>query len=169
MTIEVRRACLEKTEDVQVVQHLIHEYARHPMGQSGDLPPDVRARMMKGLAEHPTTLIFLAEECDDSPPTPCGVAVCFRGYSTFKAAPLINIHDLFVAEHARGKGIGGRLLDAVADYGRQTDCCAVTLEVRSDNPARKLYEKKEFAGIAAAQDELGAFQMLFGKLELTSD
>jgi len=42
--------------------------------------------------------------------------VCFRGFSTFAAAPLINVHDLAVVPGFRGQGIGRRLLEAVEMY-----------------------------------------------------
>ena len=44
---------------------------------------------------------------------PVGAAVCFIGFSTFAAKPLINIHDFVVLPAARGKGVGRRLLEAV--------------------------------------------------------
>ena len=71
---------------------------------------------------------------------PVGVAVCFRGFSTFAAKPLVNIHDLSVLNSRRGQGIGTMLLTAVENHAKSMGCCKVTLEVREENPqAEKLY------------------------------
>jgi ribosomal protein S18 acetylase RimI-like enzyme len=75
-----------------------------------------------------------------------GVAVCIGGFSTFAGRPLINVHDLAVMPTHRGRGIGRRLLEAVAERARQTGCCKVTLEVRTSNAdARRLYERLGFS------------------------
>ena len=51
------------------------------MGNGKPLDADVRARLIRGLQEHPTTLIYLAFDEDN----PVGAAVCFIGFSTFAA------------------------------------------------------------------------------------
>jgi GNAT superfamily N-acetyltransferase len=69
-----------------------------------------------------------------------GVAVCFLGFSTFAAKPLINIHDLAVRPEQRGRGVGRALLAAVEAHALATGCCKLTLEVLEGNPvARKAY------------------------------
>jgi ribosomal protein S18 acetylase RimI-like enzyme len=76
--------------------------------------------------------------------TPVGLANCFTAYSTFRAKPLINIHDLCVHHDWRGKGVGSILLAAVAEEAQRRGCCKVTLEVREDNPARRLYDRNGY-------------------------
>jgi len=77
---------------------------------------------------------------------PVGVAVCFLGFSTFQARPLLNIHDLAVLPEWRGKGIGRALLAHVEDRARRRGCCKLTLEVLDDNArARGLYESLGFS------------------------
>lgn len=55
---------------------------------------------------------------------PVGFALFFQNYSTFLARPGLYLEDLFVRPEARGEGIGGALLAALAriaverDYGR---------------------------------------------------
>src|SRR5262249_11356532 len=76
---------------------------------------------------------------------PIGFAICFLGFSTFNARPLINIHDIFVQDSARGVGIGEQILDRIEAKARSLDGCAITLEVREDNSrARRLYRKFGF-------------------------
>jgi ribosomal protein S18 acetylase RimI-like enzyme len=73
------------------------------------------------------------------------LATCFRGFSTFRALPLINISDLAVLPDYRGRGIGKQLLTAVEDKARTLGCCKVTLEVQENNTrARNVYERSGF-------------------------
>jgi ribosomal protein S18 acetylase RimI-like enzyme len=77
------------------------------------------------------------------------VAVCFVGFSTFVARPLINIHDLAVLPEYRGQGIGRLLLQQVEAKGHELGCCKLTLEVREDNHrAQRLYQRFGFGGIS---------------------
>ncbi|MEC9189798.1 MAG: GNAT family N-acetyltransferase, partial [Planctomycetota bacterium] len=76
---------------------------------------------------------------------PVGLVNCFVGFSTFRAKPLINVHDLCVHHQYRGQGVGRRLLSAVAQHAQDHGFCRVTLEVRSDNEiARGLYHSMKF-------------------------
>jgi ribosomal protein S18 acetylase RimI-like enzyme len=76
---------------------------------------------------------------------PVGAAVCFFGLSTFRARPLVNIHDLAVLPKHQGKGVGPALLAAVEDHARRRGCCKITLEVQDDNVrARNVYRRFGF-------------------------
>ncbi|MEZ6133570.1 MAG: GNAT family N-acetyltransferase [Pirellulaceae bacterium] len=157
--VNVRLAQLADASDSESILRLLEHYYEHPMGAGGPLPADVRGRVLDGLRSHPTTLVFLAEQAGVAQ----GMAVCFLGYSTFKARPLINIHDLVVHGDCRGQGLGSALIDAVIEHARENSCGAVTLEVRADNPARKLYAKKGFEDLT---DPTHGETMLFGKRTL---
>jgi ribosomal protein S18 acetylase RimI-like enzyme len=77
---------------------------------------------------------------------PVGLAVCFFGFSTFNARPLLNIHDLAVLPAYRGKGVGRALLVEAEKHARARGCCRLTLEVQDDNiRARSLYERFGFS------------------------
>ena len=68
------------------------------------------------------------------------MAICFRGFSTFAARPLLNIHDFVVLDQYRGQGIGRRVMDAVEAAARRLGCCKLTLEVQDNNHrARAVY------------------------------
>jgi ribosomal protein S18 acetylase RimI-like enzyme len=74
-----------------------------------------------------------------------GIAVCFVGFSTFRARPLLNVHDLAVLPQYRGKGAGRALLLAAEDHARRQGCCRLTLEVlESNSGARALYRRFGF-------------------------
>jgi hypothetical protein len=109
MSIRIVEADLNLPEHRAAVLAMVDASSMDAMGSAKPLDPDVRARLIPGLQRDPTTLIFLAFEGEQ----PVGVAVCFIGYSTFAAKPLINIHDCMVLSAFRGKGVGPRLLNAV--------------------------------------------------------
>lgn len=139
--VTVVEADLNDTQHQTAIVYLINAYARDPMGDGRDLPAAVRGCLISGLRQHPTSCVFLA--FDDA--TPVGVAVCFVGFSTFAARPLINIHDLAVLPDYRGQGIGRLLLERVEAKGRELGCCKLTLEVREDNyQAQRLYQNFGF-------------------------
>jgi ribosomal protein S18 acetylase RimI-like enzyme len=139
--VAVIEADLNDSQHQTAIVQLINAYARDPMGDGRDLPAAVRDRLIPGLRQHPTTLVLLA--FDDA--TPVGVAVCFVGFSTFLARPLLNIHDLAVVPEHRGRGIGRLLLERIEAKGRELRCCKLTLEVREDNNrAQRLYQRFGF-------------------------
>lgn len=138
MSIDVVEVNLEDEKQVGAVIDVLDTYAREPVGGSEPIAAAVRERLLKDL-RHVDNAIILAA-LDDAGRF-VGVAVCFRGYSTFKAGPLLNIHDIAVLPDRRGRGIGHALLDAVEERARADGCCKITLEVLDDNlGARRLYE-----------------------------
>jgi ribosomal protein S18 acetylase RimI-like enzyme len=139
--VTVIEADLTDAQHQTAIVYLVNAYARDPMGDGQDLPGAVRNRLISGLRQHPTSLVFLA--FDDT--TPVGIAVCFVGFSTFAARSLINIHDLAVIPEYRGQGVGRALLERVEARGRELGCCKLTLEVREDNHrAHRLYQRFGF-------------------------
>jgi ribosomal protein S18 acetylase RimI-like enzyme len=139
--LTVIEADLANPRHQEAVVHLVNMYARDPMGQGRDLAEDVRRDLISGLRRHPTTLILLALHGD----LPVGIAVCFVGFSTFAARPLINIHDLAVTPEYRGQGAGRALLEHIEAKGRALGCDKLTLEVNADNlPAQALYTRCGF-------------------------
>lgn len=146
-------ADLARHEDARDVEEMTETYARDPLGNGGPLPPDVLARLINGLRATPTAIVFLAKVDGRL----AGIATCFRGFSTFQARPLINVHDLAVHPGHRGRGIGRELLRAVVAKARALGCCRVTLEVQERNlPARRLYEDEGFEHSLASTPAGGA-------------
>ena len=59
-----------------------------------------------------------------------------------RAARLLYLHDLYVLPSARGLGIGGRLVGAVAEIARAEGCLRVRWATHAENArAQKLYDK----------------------------
>jgi len=163
-SIEVREADLDSPADQQAILEMINAYAMDPMGNGAPLTAEVKAALVPGLRKHPTTLIFLAWEKADGRSAAVGIAVCFLGFSTFAARPLVNIHDLSVLPVRRGKGIGRMLLAEVERKAKALGCCKITLEVLENNVgARKLYASVGFAQ-AVYQEAAGAALFLAKQL-----
>jgi GNAT superfamily N-acetyltransferase len=162
-SIDIVEADLENADHQHAVVDLIHAYALDPMGNGRPLPPETRHALIPGLQQLPTTTIFLAYREGQA----IGIAVCFRGFSTFAARPLINIHDLAVLPPHRGHGVGRRLLEAVERKARALDCCKITLEVAENNhTARRIYRAAGFAQTVYAPEAGGA---LFMSKPITGD
>lgn len=151
--VDIVEADLERADHQREIVALTAAYALDPMGNGGPLSEETLARLIAGLKNHPTTLIFLAYVDGEA----AAIATCFRGFSTFYAKPLINIHDLAVLPAHRGRGIGRQLLGRVEVAARETGCCKVTLEVQEDNAAaRRLYKECGFAQAVYGKPPAGA-------------
>jgi GNAT superfamily N-acetyltransferase len=142
LKVEILEADLNREDHQRDVVAMTAAYAMDGMGNGEPLPGDVLERLIPGLREQPMALILLAYLDGQV----IGIATCFRGFSTFAAKPLYNIHDLAVLPAFRGHGIGSLLLEAVAGKARERGCCKVTLEVLENNTrARRIYHNAGFA------------------------
>lgn len=71
----------------------------------------------------------------------CGMVVLFQAYSSWRGAPTLVIHDLFVEETARGGGAGRALVEAAARLAVERGCCRIDLNVVEGNDGgRRFYE-----------------------------
>jgi ribosomal protein S18 acetylase RimI-like enzyme len=142
MDVTIREADFANPGDCAGIVDVLNSYASDQIGGGQPLSPEVRERLPVGLRDHPTTLVLLAFVLGQ----PVGVAVCFFGFSTFQARPLLNIHDLAVVPDRRGQGIGRALLEAAEERAIRRGCGKLTLEVQDKNHrARRLYERYGFA------------------------
>ena len=147
--------------DAAAVVALLDAYARDPMGGGAPLEDSVKARLVGDLAANPHAFSLIAQ-LDGAP---VGLANCFIGYSTFAAAPLVNIHDFAVVPGHRGAGIGRALLAAVEAEALKRGAIKITLEVLSGNdPAKRLYAANGFGDY---QLDPAAGQALFWQKRLT--
>jgi GNAT superfamily N-acetyltransferase len=127
--IRYLQADLDRPDHQAAVLAMVDAYSCDPMGDGAPLSAGSRERLIPGLRAHPTTLVFLAYDGD----TPVGVAVCFLGFSTFAAKPLVNLHDVCIVSTHRNRGVGRGLLAAVEAKARELGCCKLTLEVLDQN------------------------------------
>jgi GNAT superfamily N-acetyltransferase len=141
MSAFVVEADLDRAEHARDIVALTAAYATDPMGNGAPLPAPVLEQLIPGLRAHPTTKVFLLYDGNRA----VGIATCFVGFSTFRARPLINLHDFAVLPTERGRGLGLLLLQSVLAKAVEAGCCKVTLEVQEGNKiARRVYERVGF-------------------------
>ncbi|MDO6804942.1 GNAT family N-acetyltransferase, partial [Wenyingzhuangia sp. 1_MG-2023] len=87
---------------------LLNAYATDPMGGAEPLSDTCRQTLVARLAELPHAHSWIAYVDDQ----PAGLLNAFEGFSTFKAQPLLNVHDLAVNADFRGLGLSQKLLAA---------------------------------------------------------
>ena len=146
MSITVRRVNYQDPTDRAALCAMLNSYAQDPMGGSTPIAPELLARLCDDLATKPFAFSFLAWQKTADGEQAVGLANCFEGYSTFKAQPLVNIHDIAVHASTRGQGVGQALLQAVEVEAKSRNACKITLEVLSSNTvALKSYERFGFA------------------------
>jgi GNAT superfamily N-acetyltransferase len=127
--------------DADAVLRLLRQLAAFEGAPDG-LCLDHDALMRDAFGERPRFVALLAERDGVA----IGVAVVFLGYSTWAARPTLVIHDLFVAEHARGAGAGHALVAAAMEMAAREGCCRVDLDVLDWNePAKEFYRRMGFA------------------------
>lgn len=130
--------------DAQALVRLLDEYARSTEGGGQALAEDAKSRLPGLLAQQPHYIGFLA--WDPVGGEAVGLINLFQGVSSFKARPLLNIHDIAVTAAWRGLGVGSALLAATEALARERACCKITLEVLEGNTrAAALYRRSGYA------------------------
>jgi ribosomal protein S18 acetylase RimI-like enzyme len=141
MQVDIIEGNLNIDSHKQNFVKLLNEYISDKMGGGAQFNEETRKKLLNDLLNFPTLMIYFAKFRE----TFIGMAVCFLGYSTFKAKRLINIHDIIVSKDFRNKGVGRKIIETVIKKGKELDCCKITLEVRNDNEnAKKLYQSIGF-------------------------
>jgi len=139
-TFTIELANLDLKKHTQAIINLLDLFSKDKMGQNEPLEEGIKKDVIQELRKHPTTLVLLAFKYEQ----PIGLVTAFLGFSTFTAKQTLKIHDLLVHPDARGLGLETKLLDLVQEEAERRDCSKITLEVREDNPAKKLYEREGF-------------------------
>lgn len=127
--LQVRAVDFGDPRDREALVSLLDMYARDPMGGGDGLDSEVKARLCDDLGAMPGAISFIAWRGHQ----PVGLLNAMPGYSTFKARPLMNVHDIAVHPACRGQGVGQALLAALESHARAGNCCKLTLEVLSGN------------------------------------
>ena len=128
---------------------LMDVYASGIMGGGRGLSTFTKTHLAPEL--HKRSYLFTLLAFDST--RPVALANCVEGFSTFACKPLVNIHDLVVAEEYRGRGIAFDLLSAVENEATKRGCCKITLEVLEGNaPAQNLYRKFGFTSYTLNQE-----------------
>jgi ribosomal protein S18 acetylase RimI-like enzyme len=139
--VDIIRADYTDPRHRSAIPYLLNAYAKGLLGFKKNIKGRVLDELVPGLERTQSALVLLARTDKDY----VGMAICFLGFSTFHAKPLINIHDFMVLEDFRGQGIGRALLVEIETIARDMGCCKITLEVQENNvTARKLYRRGGF-------------------------
>jgi ribosomal protein S18 acetylase RimI-like enzyme len=133
MADPVRRATMQ---DLDRLVPLFGAY-RQFYGQAPDSA--VARRFLHDRLARKESLVLIAEDHD-------GVAIGFVQlyplFSSIFAAPMYLLSDLFVAPHARRRGVGTRLLTAAAEEARSAGAVRLELATAITNTsAQRLYER----------------------------
>jgi ribosomal protein S18 acetylase RimI-like enzyme len=149
--ITIVDANLSLAEHQHALVTMLDAFMREPLQGGEPLSERVKREVVPGLRAHPACYTWLAYRDGQ----PVGFTICFLGFSTFMARPLINIHDIFVDSSVRGAGIGRMLLERIEAKARELNCCRLTLEVREDNRvARGLYRKVGFDRVVVGAERV---------------
>jgi len=143
LNIEILQADYGNAEHAQALVRLLDMYARDAMGGGHPLSEQVKQALVPELARRPHAFSVLAFADGEA----AGLVNCFEGFSTFACKPLINIHDVAVADAYRRRGIAQQMMRYVENIARQRGCCKLTLEVLQGNRnAQQMYGKLGYAG-----------------------
>jgi len=113
-------------------------------GEPGGVSLDEATLRRDAFGPQPRIEILLAETAGRS----CGMAILYQAYSSWRGAPTLMIHDLFVEDAARGSGAGKALVTAAAKLAQARGACRLDVNVLGWNePARKFYESLGFAAL----------------------
>jgi len=129
MNILIEEADLKNPEHGAAIIELLNAYAMDLQGYKRGLPENVLQELIPEMMKIPTAMVFLATADEKY----VGMAICFLGFSTFYARPLINIHDFTVARDYRLRGIGRKLIQRIEEKAMDLNCCKLTLEVQEMN------------------------------------
>jgi len=122
---------------------VLSSYAEDPMG--GDEPLSAYTvehlvPQLKILSNHILILCYVDQNI-------AGLCNCFIGFSSFKAMPLLNIHDFAILPSFRNKGLSKYMLEKAEAVAVSKGCCKMTLEVLENNSrAQKVYKIFGFKG-----------------------
>ncbi len=120
---------------------LLNHYISDRMGGGVALDNLQQKKLVEGLRNHSSKLVFLAKSGDEY----VGLIIGYLNFATFTVKQFINIHDVVVLDIYRNKGIGRLLMQRIEEYARETGCSKITLEVREDNHnAQRLYRDLGF-------------------------
>lgn len=153
VAVNISLADYHNPADAGAIVALMNEYALDKMGGGEPLPEYVQNNLVSEMAKVGGAFTVLAWADDQ----PVGLINCLMGFSTFKAKPLVNIHDVIVSAKSRGLGISVRMLERVELEAQRRGCCKLTLEVLQGNTvAQNAYVKFGFAGYELDPDLGGA-------------
>jgi GNAT superfamily N-acetyltransferase len=136
-----------RPQDVPAVVAMVHELAAYQRAPE-------RCRLTAGqlqaalFAAAPTIRAHVAVDDDGRP---VGFALWFLNFSTWEGVHGVHLEDLYVRPHARGTGVGRRLLATLAGVCVERGYRRLEWQVLDWNPAQGFYRS---LGAAALSDSV---------------
>lgn len=134
--VTVRPAQADDCEAMILMIRALAEY----QGVSDRVQTSAAALQRDGFGPHPMFEALIAERRSEY----VGLAIFQPVYASWEASAVLQITDLFVAEVARGTGVGFRLALEVARIARQRDCAGLQLNMVHANPSRTSLDRIGF-------------------------
>jgi len=120
---------------------LMNLYAIDEMGGNEALPKAVQQNLVDRMRERGHIYSAIAYVDGQA----AGLINYLEGFSTFKAQPLLNVHDVIVKAEFRGQGLSRQLFEFVFEAAKTLGCCKITLEVLEGNEiAKQAYSRFGF-------------------------
>lgn len=125
MAIAIRQATID---DVALLHRAILKLADSVSAvlKVRSTPDDLRRH---GFGDNPAFEAQIAEVDGDF----AGMCLYFPSFSTWRGKPGIYVQDIFVEEQFRGRKIGERMLQTVAEHGLAKGAAYLRLSVDADN------------------------------------
>lgn len=158
MQVKVIKVDYHNDRHARHLVELLDCYATDPMGGGVALSDFTAQNLVGELAKRNNAFSLMAYVEGQ----PAGLMNCFEGFSTFACRPLINIHDVVVAQEYRRMGVSTALFAQAEQEAKKRNCCKLTLEVLQGNAiAQAAYEKYGFNHYQL--DELNGAAMFWEK------
>lgn len=126
---------------------LFTEYTNGMLPSTPQGPPE---NLTAEIEKRPNILVFIAYKGDQ----PAGFSLVIEAFSSFRAMPIFNIHDIGVGASYRRTGVGKALLTRVQKEAERRGCCKLTLEVDELNTgALTLYESMDYSALTGEKPD----------------
>lgn len=143
MEKRIYKADLSNAFDAQVVIEMVQCLAGDEISGHMQLSEEVTNKLIPALQKYSNAFAILAVVDGNA----AGMSLCFESLSSFKARPIVNIHDFVVKNDFRRLGLAKGLLKATQQEAENRGACKLTLEVLEGNVlAQNLYKNFGFKG-----------------------
>ena len=145
----IRQATLEDevflVDCVQAMLADMQSYGGQALNEEGHVKSWLKKYIDSWLVQE-DHVFLVADSVEEEGTESVGMVEAYLSYpdAVFVQVRKLHISALYVRPEQRHAGLGGSLLEAAFQWGREKGCEEVELNVLVGNPARRLYEKMGF-------------------------